>query len=315
MAMRKTMHAAAALCAAMSVGFALSGCPTQPSYASTITPIYAATSANGLFVYNGTNWTNYTTANTGSGLASSTLSSVVISSSGAGAIVLAGGNAGVSEFNGSAWAQLATGLGALPVNSLIIGTNLYASTAGGISILNADGTTWTNNGSVTPVNDVYSLGTYTFVAADAGGLYVYNGTSQQAPSPYSPGTIVSGSGSVTAVVVDSSMDIFAGTDKGLGISGSAIGLSFGTNQLPVSTHVYNLYIDTSGNLYAATAGGLYIYNLYGAAAPQGFLDMPAYCVCVDGAGTIYAGTDTGLRVSTNGGSSWTMKLPTRSLSD
>ena len=109
------------------------------------------------------------------------------------------------------------------------------------------------------------------------------------------------------------MDIFAGTDKGLGISGTAIGLSFdGTNQLPVSTYVHNLCIDSFGNLYAATEGGLYTYNPYGAAAPQVILDMPTYCVCVDGAGTIYAGTDTGLRVSTNGGSSWTMKLPTSS---
>jgi hypothetical protein len=34
-----------------------------------------------------------------------------------------------------------------------------------------------------------------------------------------------------------------------------------------------------------------------------------YCVYVDGAGAIYAGTGTGLEISTNGGASWTTSLP------
>ena len=40
-----------------------------------------------------------------------------------------------------------------------------------------------------------------------------------------------------------------------------------------------------------------------------FSDTPALCVCVDGAGTIYAGTGSGLRESTNKGSTWTTVLP------
>ena len=73
--MRRTVVGIGSLCAAAAISLSLAGCPTQPSFTPTITPVYAATNA-GLYVYNGTSWTNYTTAN---GLASNSVSSVVVS--------------------------------------------------------------------------------------------------------------------------------------------------------------------------------------------------------------------------------------------
>jgi len=300
--MKKTMHAAAAFSAAMIAVLALAGCPMQPSYPSTITPIYVATSTGGLFVFNGTGWTNYTVANTSSGLKSSALSSVVVSGSGSGAVVLAGGNQGVSQFDGLAWTQLATGLGSTTVNGLFLGSNLEAATSGGFSILNGDGVTWTNNNVPLSVNSVFATGTYTLVAANA-GLYIYYGTT--AGTPITPPTIVLGSSTVTAVFVDSLGELVAGTDKGLAI----LTISGWSSQLPPNTLVHQISLDSNGNLYAATANGLYII---GTTTVRAF-STAALCVCVDGAGTIYAGTATGLQVSTNGGSTWTTQLSGQSV--
>jgi ligand-binding sensor domain-containing protein len=300
-AMRKALHVGVAVGAVIGACCALSACPTQPSYSTTITPIYAATSLGGLFVFNGAAWTNYTNANTGSGLASSTLNSVVISGSGAGAMVFAGGNAGVSEFNGTAWTQLTTGLGSLPVNSLLIGASLYASTAGGVSVLNGDGTTWTTSTTVTQVNDVFLAGTYTLVAANA-GLFLYNGTTLA--GSYTATQVLPLSTQVTCVFVDSLGDIIAGTNRGLAVL-PAGGASFGANLLSPGTLVHQVTADAKGDIYVATSVGLYILGT-GAVL---LLPTPAYCVCVDGAGTIYAGTGSGLLMSKDGGTSWTTELP------
>ena len=65
-----------------------------------------------------------------------------------------------------------------------------------------------------------------------------------------------------------------------------------------------MYLDAGNDLYAASDSGLYVVtstsrgNILGA--------MAVYCVYVDGAGTIYAGTATGLEVSKDGGSTWTI---------
>ena len=298
--MQKAIRAAA-LGAAMVAGLALSGCPVQPSYPSTITPVYAATQAGGLFVYNGTSWTNYTNANTGSGLASSALSSVVVFGSGSGAVVLAGGNANVSQFNGTAWTQLTSGLGSAAVHRLVSGSNVYAATSGGLSILNSDGTTWTNNAAVGSANDVSTFGAYTYVAADT-GLFVYNGTSLVGGAPIPRVTVLPGCTKVTAVFVDSLGDVIAGTDTGLAVQFGGAGLFI--SQLPGTPFVNQVTLDARGYLYAATSTGLYII---GSSAFQ-ILPTATLCVCVDGAGTIYAGTATGLQASRNGGLTWTTQL-------
>jgi hypothetical protein len=303
-AMRKTMRAAAATGAAMIAVLALAGCPTQPGYPSTITPIYAVTSGRGLFVYNGTSWTNYTNANTATGLRSTSLTSVVVSGSGSGATVFAGGNASVSQFDGKSWSQLTSGLGSTTVNRLFLGSGLYAATTGGLSILNGDGQTWSNNPAQSPVYDVFIDGNYTLVAAGTGGaagLHIFNGTSLVGTT--SPGAIVPTSTTVQSVFVDFSGDLIVGTDKGLAVqyAGSA---SFSANVLPTAASVSQITTDSNGNFYAATTAGLYRIGASAVLALSGAVS----CVCVDGAGTIYAGTATGLHVSRNGGLTWTTEL-------
>jgi ligand-binding sensor domain-containing protein len=68
--------------------------------------------------------------------------------------------------------------------------------------------------------------------------------------------------------------------------------------------VKQITLDTSGYLYAATSVGLY---RIGSSAVL-VLPTPTSCVCVDGAGRIYAGTAAGLQVSSDGGSTWTTEL-------
>jgi hypothetical protein len=302
--MRKTIHAAAVFAAALAASLVLAGCPVQPTYPSTITPIYAVTNGNGLYVYNGTSWTNYPT--TGGVTA---LTGVQVFGSGAGATVLVsgtGGAVGVAEFNGSGWTALNSGLGSTTVNRLSSSGNVYAATSLGLSILDSGGSTWTNSGSVKPVNDAFSVGTFTLVAGGTiggtAGLYIYSGTGQSG-SAITPTTIASSATSVTSVFVDVFGDLIAGTDTGFGIqyAGSLTWLQI------ASASVNSVYADLSGNIYAATGNGLYIVN---ATVTPVLSGKNVHCVCVDGAGTIYAGTSTGLMVSKDGGSTWTTPLPT-----
>ena len=98
--MRRAIALTGILGTALLFAFSLTGCPTQASYGSTVTPIYAATNS-GLFVFNGSTWKNYTHANTGGGLASDNVSSVVVSGSGSGAMVFAAtADSGISMFDG-----------------------------------------------------------------------------------------------------------------------------------------------------------------------------------------------------------------------
>lgn len=302
--MRRIIVYIISLCAAVFFSLALAGCPTQATYAQTVTPIYAATNS-GLEVYNGAGWTNYTTANQ---LASDTVTSVVVSGSGSGATIFAGTAGGVSFSTGSTYSTWtsANGLGSNIINNLFLGsTGLYAATTGGLSVYNFDGSTppWTNStlSSLAAINGVYVFGSYTYVAADQ--LYIYNGAAQE--TSYAAAAIVSGSTKVNAVIIDSNQDIFTATDQGFNV------LSRGSTTFPSTpylsgTAVYNLFLDTSDNLYVASAAGL-----FGSSGTL-VLNVPVYCVYVDGAGTIYAGTDTGLETSTDSGSTWSTILTTTS---
>jgi ligand-binding sensor domain-containing protein len=300
-----------ALCIATLLSLALAGCPTQASYKATITPIYAATDS-GLCVYNGSSWTTLTTTN---GLASNTVNSVVVSGSGSGADVFVGTARGVSytNTNGSSWTNWTTsdGLGAAPTNRLFLGSNILAATNGGVSTYNSDGkpTLWTTETSVSPAKDVFAYGTYTYIVnASGSSLYVYNGTSLE--NTFSTGTILAGSSAVNRVIVDSSLDIIAGTDTGLAALYYNKGaLTSSGNLLGSPVAVSDVFLDSNGYLYAATANGLYRY-ISGSGASLLFSGTPVLCVYVDGAGTIYAGTSAGLKISTDGGASWTTQIPT-----
>lgn len=281
---------------------ALAGC-TEAAYPPTITPIYAATTA-GLAIFDGTSWRTITTAD---GLPSNALTSLVVMGSGSGAEAIVGtAGSGISVWKSSyrgTWTAAGDGLGSDTVNGLFLGSTLLAATAGGMSTYAMDGSSpaWTNSSAIAPVAAVFSLGSQTWVAADK--LYIYNGTTQEAQSPVAPGTIVPTSTSVTAVFVDSSLDVFAGTNQGLGVIVPG-GTSF-TSLLPGPAAVNALAMDPSGTLYAATSNGLYII---GTSTVQTLAGTSVHCVCVDGAGTIYAGTSTGLQISRDSGASWTTEL-------
>ena len=282
---------------------ALGGCPGPATYPPTITPIYAATSA-GLYVFDGTTWNNITTAN---GLPSNNLTSVVVSGSGSGAEVFVGSSGGVSFSSGSTWSTWVSatdGLGSDIVNSLFFGsTSFYAATNGGLSSYNFDGSSpsWTNNAALGAINAVSVFGGYTYVAANS--LHVFNGTQQEAGTPYPAGSIVTTATRVTAVLVDASQDVFAGTDQGLNVMNASYPFVPASPMLS-GAWVYGLSFDSQGNLYAATSNGLVEFN-FATSTANAILTVPVYCVSVDGAGTIYAGTNTGLETSTNGGSTWT----------
>jgi len=309
--MKHTFYAFAALCAAALLSLTLACCPMQASYKSTITPIYAATDS-GLWIFNGSSWAQATSV---------PANSVVVSGSGAEASVFVGTGSGISytSTNGASWKSWAgtnsssgPGLGTTPVNKVILGTSILAATAGGVSIYNSDGSTnaWTNDASMTSVNDAFQSGTYTFVAgnlpASAPVISVINGTSTEAT--YLASTFLPTSTKVTAVVVDSYLDIFAGTDKGLvEINYTSGAVTYSANLLASSDYVYGLLFDSSGNLYAATSSGLYA-NVGTSSQKRLFSDTPALCVYVDGAGTIYAGIASGLRSLTAGASTWTTGL-------
>jgi ligand-binding sensor domain-containing protein len=200
-----------------------------------------------------------------------------------------------------------TGLGATPVNALLAGSTLYAATAGGLSAYNNDATGWTNDATVTNVNGVYTYGSFTYEAAD-GGVYVFNGTGQTSQTTTPASSVVSGASKVTCVIADPYGDIFAGTDAGLGISGSALGLSFGTDELGSGAHVYGLAFDSYGTLFVATNLGLYVIGS-SIAHP---LSTPIYSVAVDGAGNVYVGTATGVEELASGASTPTTLLTTAS---
>jgi ligand-binding sensor domain-containing protein len=281
MAMRIAVVAAACL--------ALGGCPMQSMYPSTITPVYATAGAGGLWVHNGTSWANY----------GGTFNTVVVAGSGSFARAYVGGTGGVSRLSGGAWTPLTTGLGTPAVNRLYGESNLYAATAAGLAVLNSDGTSWTNNTTVANINDVFTYGSTTYVAADS-GLVVYRGPNLVGSTP--AGTLLATSTKVTAVFVDFAGDLFVGTNKGLVVELAGT-TSFGANRLPGGTQVNQMAMDPNGFLYAATTGGVY---KVGTSTALLVLLSSASCVCTDGAGRVYVGPSAGgLQVSSDGGSTWT----------
>jgi Predicted periplasmic ligand-binding sensor domain len=126
---------------------------------------------------------------------------------------------------------------------------------------------------------------------------------------YAPESIVSGSTKLTAAVIDSSKNIMAGTDRGLGILYS--GASSFISQLPDTVSVNALYLDSGGYLYVASSAGLYRMS---SEASLIYAESAALSVYVDeAAGMIYVGTEAGIRSSANGGLSWGTSLAGRKI--
>lgn len=306
-------RAIACCLAALAVIVLLDSCPTEPTYSSTITPIYAATDA-GLFVYNGSSWTQYSTSLPSSAsthLASNTATSVVVSGSGSQADVYVGTGSGVSHFDGSSWKNWSTsdGLGSGTVNQLFLtSSDLYAATGSSLSFYNYDkiSPVWNTDSSLSAINAFFVYGTYTYVAA--GSLYVYNGTSLQAKLDVAQ--YVPGSTKATAILPLSSQEILVGTEKGFNLLYSTSG---GTNYSSWSTAVtttgtvYGFALDASNNVYIACDAGIYEI-VYSNSTLARINTTKANCVAVDGPGAIYVGTGSGLLVSRNSGATWSTIL-------
>ncbi len=286
----RAMHPAAALATVVAAVSGLVGCPVQPSYPSTITPIYALT-ASTLYVNNGSGWTTLTPgAGNGNG--------VVVFGSGSGATIYVSGTTSVRMFNGSSWSTVL----AAAVTRLTSSAGVYASAGAGLSLLNPDGTTWTTNGSVTTATDAFSFSPYTFVTLGTASLDYFNGTAMNGSTntPLTPGV-----GNLASVCVDALGDVAVGGASGLGVlfAGTSSWIS------PTSANVTDVYADSFGNIYGATASGVFIFNVFNGTTSLTLSGQVVNGICVDGAGTIYAATATGVQVSRDSGATWTTVLP------
>jgi len=162
----------ASLLAGAVNGFAVSG-----------TSICAATS-NGVWIYNGTGWTNDTLASTSGGIPSNTVQGIF-----AGANIDAATNGGlsISTDGGNTWTQYTTAntSPALPSNNILAvfddGTNTYAATDNGLAEA-PDGTPtgWTvynvSNGLPSSLVQGVFASSGQIYAATAAGLSFFNGS-------------------------------------------------------------------------------------------------------------------------------------------
>jgi ligand-binding sensor domain-containing protein len=281
---------------------ALSACSPKVQDPARITPVYAGTDS-GLYVFDGSGWTLYALS---AGLPSLEVTSVVVSGSGSGAHVYAGTPSGLWRYDGSAYRVFTTarGLGGDAIHRLFLGATVYAVTSGGLSVYNGNAdSSWTNDpaAALGSLNDLYCLDNYIYLAADS-GCYVYNATAIR--NSFSPASaILAGSASARAIAVDSRGNVFIGTDRGLALKSA--GSSVFSSLLPVDASVAGLYVDAYDDVYAASSDGLYVYGGGGAFR---ILAGDTLCVCVDGAGRIYAGGPDGLRISADGGQTWNLVL-------
>lgn len=291
--------AAAILC------LAFAGCSDQkPSYPATITPVYAATAGQGLYlIYGDTVQDHFTVSSTGpGGLASDKLRSIAVGGSGSSAYVYVGSDAGISRFNGVAWMNWgASKLGSADARAIFLGNGLSVATASGLAAYNADGAgTWTLDPrlAASGPTSIFKYGRFTFVGTSSDGLYVYSGTGEARHFTKAADGLASDS--VKAVIGYSLEEIYVGTTEGLSEldpkAPSASTSKFSTIAGTAGSSVNGLCVDSHGILYAAADSGIYYHVTYDSASSAQYFapsEEKMLCVAVDGAGTVYSGTDTG----------------------
>lgn len=237
----------------------------------------------------------------------STINDVIVTDSGS--IYLAT-NAGVSisSDSGTSFAtkQTSDGLGNNYINDLHLHSDgvLYAATTGGLSILNVGQSNFINKTSLRNlcVNDVYVTNTGKIVVTTNGSLE----TSTNGGNSFSYNTTLNhvgtGDADFKGLTVLSNGDIYAGVSA-RGIykkSGSSTGF-FWSSTTSKFRHISHIIHDSNDNLYAATYGGLAIFNpgFSGRTTANGLgLDSSSF-VAMDSAGLIYVGTYAGLSISTD----------------
>jgi hypothetical protein len=185
----------------------------------------------------------------------------------------------------------------------VVGSRVYAGTAGGLATSTDGGLTFTVSvvglgGTIVP--DVYAVGSTVYVGTN-GGVSI----SPDGGATWTNSTSGLGSAMVRAVYAVGST-VYAATDGGLSISTDG-GANF-TNRTTAQGLGGNVVLDVyalGSTVYAATGGGLSISTDGGATfvnriVADGLPSATLRSVYVVG-GDVYAGTLGGLGISTNGG--------------
>jgi len=219
------------------------------------------------------------------------------------------GGISFSTDNGATWTTktIANGLVNNDVRSVwASGTTIYAATNGGLSKSIDGGTTWaTLTGLASPnLRDVFSVGTYVYVATDASGLSV----SANGGSTWATKTTVNGLGSnsIRRIYAEGS-NVYAATASGLSISsnnGSAFSNKNTTNGLgsidvrDVTMHSGTIYAvcysPTAGKSICTSinSGSTFFTDTYNASSSS-------TCIYVSGSTLIVGSSGGGAYVSSN----------------
>ncbi|MGQ9567647.1 MAG: two-component regulator propeller domain-containing protein [Anaerolineae bacterium] len=227
--------------------------------ASTSGALWVGSGYQGVWKFDGTAWTQYSTSN--SGLGGNSISSLVVTPGGQ---LWAGTtDAGVSYFDGSAWTSYSTtdsGIVSNQVRALTLDakSRLWVGTSSGLSVYTPKDDAWSTipAGEKTyPKSSVAALaaGEKQVWVGTASGLGMYNGKvwSQHNQATGLP------SDNVQALAVDKGGTAWAGTDQGLAAWNGSSWTTYTTaNSGLVDNNVLALHPDSAGRLWVATPYGV-----------------------------------------------------------
>jgi len=181
--------------------------------------------------------------------------------------------------------------GNLPGSGGPFSSDIYAATAGGVSVSLTGGTSWSTIGSLPNVNTIVAVPSSAYVSLYAGtnvGLYLSTDGATW------PTVLLSGAGQVNDVFV-SGTNIYAATSTGAWVYNGSWTNNNSALLGTTSSVVQGIYFDGT-NIYAATTGGLSI-SANGGTSWTGYTSgLPSnniYSVFSDGT-NVYVGTDTGI---------------------
>lgn len=213
-----------------------------------------------------------------------------------------------------------SGLGSNTVRGVFLdGTTIYAATDGGVSVSSDSGGSWTNysgnglgGGSPSGVNGVWASGNTIYAATgrNAGGLSpgfsrttnVGSGWTNQSQAGWWVMGVWASSDMQTVYTATWGGGVFTSTDGGLSFTQRNSGTVLNDNS--GGNIVRGIYGGSGSTIYAATDAGLRV-STDGGSSWSTALAGRVNGVFETG-GTIYAASDAGgVSVSTNGGSSWT----------
>jgi hypothetical protein len=269
--------------------------------------VYVATGNGGLAVSRdrGVTWTNYTTSN---GLPSNNVTTVYVD----GNTIYAGSSSklSVSTNGGASWLSFSQTFNLLSA-IYASGQNIYVIARQGqpkLFISRDGGSTWNVNNTVPASQGVYGVGSAVYVATLNSGVYI----SSNAGSTWTQSTSGLGSNNVHGVYASANgQTIYAATAGGLSISTDA-----GSNWLNyttglASTNILAVYAIGS-TIYAATDAGLSVGSIINNNWTGNNYLVSDNIPSVAAHGTyIYAiVAGSGLAISTNNGSSWTIVTTT-----